>query len=274
MPGNKARNSFSQGSNRKISKKKQSRSIITDEKDRSKTIVHTVLANRMDKIEDSLPVLLESYSDAISYVNEDGYLPLHAACIYYARNPRVIATLVKPLPKGIRTPVETRPSSGINIRRKYTGSYPIHIALYNGACLEVVKILLEGCTDMIHTPNKSGLCPLIIALKNRAEGDVIQYLISLDFHLVRNTDKRMNLPLHLACMYGCNADVITVLYHAYPCAVHRMNRDGLKPLDLAQRSRDFSDRAINLLLEAAQEEKKFDIFEVDTFKKSVSLTDD
>ena len=126
---------------------------------------------------------------------------------------------------------------------------------------------------MVHTPDKHGLCPLIIALKHRAQGDVVQYIISIDFHLVRNSDKRMNLPLHLACMYGCNADVISVLYHAYPCAVNCTNRDGLKPLDLAQRSRDFSDKAINLLLEAAQEEKKFEIMEVDSLmKKSANLS--
>ena len=93
------------------SRKKQSIShnknkSIIDIKDRSKTIVHTVLANRMDKIEDSLPVLLESYLDAISYVNDDGFLPIHAACAYYARNCKVIETLINPFPIGIRTPVE------------------------------------------------------------------------------------------------------------------------------------------------------------------------
>ena len=128
---------------------------------------------------------------------------------------------------------------------------------------------------MVNTPDKHGLCALTIALKHRAQADVIQYIISFDFILVRNSDKRLNLPLHLACMYGCSADVISTLYYAYPSAVNCTNRDGLKPLDLAQRSRDFSDKAINLLLEAAHEERKCTVIEVDTLmKKSAWLHDD
>jgi len=249
-------------------RKKKSKTLLTNEKDRSKTIVHTVLANRMDKIEDSLPVLLESYSDAVFHVNEDGFLPIHAACSYYARNDKVIGTLKNAFPGGVRTPVESRPNpSKDKFIRKYSRAFPIHIALSNGASLQVVKILLDDNKDMVNTPDKHGLCPLIIALKHRAQADVIQYIISIDFVLVRNSDKRMNLPLHLACMYSCSADVISALYNAYPSAVNCMNRDGLKPLDLAQRSRDFSDKAINLLLEAAHEERKCTVIEVDALMK-------
>ena len=66
----------------------------------------------------------------------------------------------------------------------------MHIALSNGASLGVVKILLgNDYTDnnMVNTPNKIGLCPLIIAL------------ISIDFILIRNSDERLNLSSHLAC---------------------------------------------------------------------------
>ena len=108
MSNNRIRNYISQSQvpPQTVSKKKQPRSTITNENDRSKTIVHIVLENRMDKIEDSLPVLLDSYSDAISYVNEDGFLPIHAACRYYARNSKVIEALARSYPIGIRTPVE------------------------------------------------------------------------------------------------------------------------------------------------------------------------
>ena len=128
---------------------------------------------------------------------------------------------------------------------------------------------------MVHALDKHGSCPLRIAVQHRAQADVVQYIVSLDFMLVRNSDRRMNLPLHLACMYGCHADVISVLYNAYPSAVNHMNRDGLKPLDLAQRTGEFSDIAINLLLEAAHEEGNCEIAEVDTlWDDSSSLSDD
>jgi len=217
----------------------------------------------MEKLEDTLQTLVDSYSEAALEVNEYGMLPIHAACMYYPRNAKVIEILIRANPAGAIAPVKlpvaspsTKPKMVSSLSRKYLGSFPIHVALSNGASADVINQIIEADPQALGRNNKNGLSPLVLALKHRAEADVVEALLRVNESLTRISDKRMNYPLHLACMYGCSVGVVKALFEAFPAVADLPNRDGLKPIDLAQRSGKSSDDLMNMLQEVIHGEKK------------------
>lgn len=151
------------------------------------------------------------------------------------------------------------------------GSYPLHIALTNGASLEVVRILVEKCPEILSKRNGLGYTPLSVAIVNNAQILIIQYLLFMEKNAATFADRRMNLPLHLACIYytkrmsssstiSSPLDVIKMLLKIYPEGVHKKNFDGRTPLDILVRLSDYragnerrtvqqNDAIVNLLQE-------------------------
>jgi len=128
--------------------------------------------------------------------------------------------------------------------------YPLHIAVINGASLEVVRLLTFQNEKVLTMKDKEGNTPLTVAIKYNAKTEIINFMLAENEMLPTLLDKRANTPLHIACMYGRREDVIETLMLSFPEGLHVKNFEGLTPLDLALRSSDCSDDIINLLQEA------------------------
>lgn len=114
------------------------------------------------------------------------------------------------------------------------GSYPLHIALENGASFGVIRLLTEVSPDVLLKRNKEGRTPLSVAVINNVQSTTIQYLIQKSHYSVGIEDNKKYLPLHHACLTKPSIDVIKNLTLIYPIAAHKVNIDGRTPLDLVK----------------------------------------
>jgi len=207
----------------------------------------------MEKLEDSLQVLLDSYLEAPYVFNDDGFLPIHLACIYYATNVKVVDIIMRANLNGIvessKSPVVRSNTSHSNTY-KYVGTYPLHMAVMNGACLEVIQLLTFRNSCTLIKRDKTGNTPLSIAIKYNAKIEVCNFSLAENDTLFTISDDKNNTPLNIARTYGHHDDVVETLLLLFPQAVNVKNHDGLMPLDLAMRSSHCSGETIDLLQDA------------------------
>lgn len=143
----------------------------------------------------------------------------------------------------------TRYSLGEQIR---DGSYPLLMAIQNGATCPVVQTMLRGNREnLLLQTNKFGETALHLALWN-ADNDhgVITMLLqsSQNRFLVQTKDtKQGNLPIHIAAIKGCSAMIVNQLLCLDPDSIFEKNRAGKTSLDLALANGRCSDEVIRLL---------------------------
>jgi len=207
----------------------------------------------MEKLEDALQVLLDSYLEAPYVFNDDGFLPIHLVCIYYATNVGVVDIIMRANLNGIVEPSKSpvvRSNTSHSNTHKYVGTYPLHMAVMNGACLEVIQLLTFRNSCTLIKRDKTGNTPLSIAIKYNAKIEVFNFLLAENDTLSTISDNKNNTPLHIACTYGHYEEVVETLLLSFPEALNVRNHDGLTPLDLAMRSSHCSDEIIDLLQDA------------------------
>lgn len=137
------------------------------------------------------------------------------------------------------------------------GSYPLHMAVANGAPLIIIDMLIKAAPDVLSWTDKFERTCLHLAVANGATIDfissidpitsqivynehrpkttleVIELLHLMDKSLVTRKDNRKNYPLHTALQGGCSAGCIEYLIRTYPQAINSRNEDGMLPLELA-----------------------------------------
>lgn len=138
-------------------------------------------------------------------------------------------------------------------RQLRDGSYPLHIAISNGATFHVIKKLATAAPDVLTMTDKFGRTCLHLAVANGATSnsvassepiilqdtysthlprntlDILELLHSMDRNQICKQDKSKNLPLHTAMLGGCSAECVDFLIREYPQAVDMRNIDGLTP---------------------------------------------
>jgi len=116
-------------------------------------------------------------------------LPLHVACALNSP-PQLVENLIKPWPKAL------------NAKEKLFGRLPLHLAVTEGADIEVIQVLLKSSKRTAEARDNNGV-----------------------------------LPIHLACLSGSSVGVVELLLNAYPASTGIKDRRGNTPLDLAKMSR-------------------------------------
>ena len=114
----------------------------------------------------------------------------------------------------------------------FAGSLPLHNAIQGRAPLGAIKLLVNGNTDAINIPDRSGMLPLNIACQFSTVG-VVKYLIQLSPGRLNACDVNNNFPLHHACRGG-NCEVISYLLETpmSSASVSERNVDGMIPIHL------------------------------------------
>jgi len=150
-------------------------------------VIHNCLINRMARIEDSLQILLDSYLEAPNTFSDEGYLPIHLACIYYPTNVKVVDIIMRAYPSGVIEPSKSpfvRSNTDYTILSKkpktlkYHEMYPLHIAVANGASLDVVRLLTLQNAEILTKKDRKGNAPLTIAIKYNAKAEIIDFMLA------------------------------------------------------------------------------------------------
>jgi len=81
--------------------------ISVSQKNQRKYVIHNCLklTNKKLNLDESLQVLLGSYLEAPYTFSDEGFLPIHLACIYYPTNVKIVDMIMKANPGGILEPV-------------------------------------------------------------------------------------------------------------------------------------------------------------------------
>jgi len=111
----------------------------------------------------------------------------------------------------------------------FTGSLPLHNALYASAPLGTIKLLVKGYQDAINIPDGSGRHPLDTACWNCTAG-IVKYLAELLPGRLNKCDVNKNYLLHHACRGG-KCEVIQYLLDN-PMGLSERNANGMLPIHL------------------------------------------
>lgn len=151
------------------------------------------------------------------------------------------------------------------------GSYPLHMAISNGAPQSVIEMLIKAAPDCLSLTDKFDRTCLHLAVANGATKDtmsavdssamqeiqveneprttlqVIELLHSMGNKEISSQDKSKNLPLHTALQGGCSVECANYLIQAYPPALHVKNKNGMTPLDVTLKFANCSKEVLHLL---------------------------
>lgn len=146
--------------------------------------------------------------------------------------------------------IAERRSEEHSSRQVRDGAYPLHMAIENGGPLQVLEMLAKEAPEVASKTNKFGQTCLHLAVKNGGTSsdvagsesfkkppattmNAVKMISLLDTTQVKSRDIAKQVPLHIACEVGCSIDVVKFLMNAYPDAIQVVNKDGERPLDLA-----------------------------------------
>lgn len=117
------------------------------------------------------------------------------------------------------------------------GSLPIHYACNKkGASLEVIQALLTASPDTIKVEDEDGQLPLHHAIYGGASLDVLNLMIEsypkgIDEKYAKKKDYNGMLPLHHACKNGYSNHLIHFLIKEYPNSSNIKDNHGRTPFD-------------------------------------------
>ena len=239
-----------------------------------------LLCRNSDCTRASVEILVEANPYVLSVANKHGYLPLHVACTFPTRNHDVLAFLIYSNPYALlhhtkigelvkkRSSLEGHhanhiidPNAGlktvdtIDLRMMQTeefvrdGGYPLHIAIENGAPLDVVALLTNHVgREFLELTNKFRQTPLMVALSSKAGEDVVRHPLACFPDALHVTDSKGNLPLHVAAQHGATPAVFELLLGQWPTSAVEVNAEGLKASDLALRHGNCSENVTKMLV--------------------------
>ena len=131
------------------------------------------------------------------------------------------------------------------------GSYPLHIAVANGAPQSVLKMLIEGAPGIALKADKFGRTCLHLAVRNggpveneineetlpKVTIETLKLIHSTNTSQINARDNAGKLPLHVALEeVGCDTDVVKYLIETFPDAIYAKNKEGNCPIEVAEHS--------------------------------------
>ncbi len=182
-----------------------------------------------------------------------GWTPLHYACAYHSQDYEFIKTIIKYCPGAVKIanknnlyPIHLaclhNPSvkviellliydpdkETLKMRSEHHEFLPLHFACSNrNTSIEVIRSLVLAYSRAVSKEGKIGCTPLRIAVAETHSHEVIELLLRYSPVLSSTAEaeggktnpillKKVNgmLPLHLACLKGCPADVVSLLLEA------------------------------------------------------------
>jgi ankyrin repeat protein len=115
---------------------------------------------------------------------------------------------------------------------------PLHYALERMPPLDVVEAIVavaKGDEALSWKMTPGDALPLHVACVWGSSAEVVSYLVKQDNAAVRVKDGGGNLPLHQACFSGSSSRTVDLLCQNWPESVHEANGMGSLPLEIVHR---------------------------------------
>jgi uncharacterized protein YaaQ len=116
------------------------------------------------------------------------------------------------------------------------GNTPLHIGMQHKAPVEVIKLLVEACSEAAMEKGKYGKTPLFTGMYYKAPAEVIKLLVEACPENVKVQDKDGNTPLHIGMQENRPAEVIKLLVDACPAGVKEQTNQRNTPLDIGMKN--------------------------------------
>lgn len=189
---------------------------------------------------------------------------LHYACAEPIANEQQILDLLNEVPSAASTPATTyefklvyNPQTFVMEKKQarcpYT--YPLNIAIVNGASSSVVQALLDAAPQVISMwdgPNRETALHLILRMSPRDLASVDSLLLKTP-HVASTVNAKHETPLHVACRSGVTGEVVRHLVILYPEALTQRNAYQQTPLQVAQGSLELDSKVLDYLMEQESE---------------------
>lgn len=114
-------------------------------------------------------------------------------------------------------------------------SYPLHMALCQGASLPVLQLLVQaGPQVLLQKDGPEALTPLMLALIHWPNRTDVHQLLRKTWPQASSIacGAQQDLPLHVACRNGLPLELVQALLQDHPSAVLQANSRGLTPLHI------------------------------------------
>ena len=179
---------------------------------------------------------------------------LHSSCKLYHDNLAVVESALGLDPSSVRRSIPTfcsRPSNSLWRRSGKEGKYcyPLNIALYFQASLDIIRVLANAGSDVLafnDGPDGAGSLAIAIACHS-ASWPVVQLLLATNPMTASVADRLGNYPLHRILQTMPTEQTVTAIYEAYPEALSQRNFHGKTPLDLAVHNVTCPEAVVNAL---------------------------
>lgn len=179
---------------------------------------------------------------------------LHSSCKLYHDNLAVVESALGLDPSSVRRSIPTlcsRPSNSLWKRSGKEGKYcyPLNIALYFQASLDILRLLANSGSDVLafnDGPDGAGSLAIAIACHS-ASWPVVQLLLTVNPMSASVADRLGNYPLHRILQTMPTEQTVTAIYEAYPEALSKRNFHGKTPLDLAVHNVTCPEAVVNAL---------------------------
>ncbi|GAX16747.1 hypothetical protein FisN_21Hh193 [Fistulifera solaris] len=179
---------------------------------------------------------------------------LHSSCKLYHDNLAVVESALGLDPSAVRRSIPTFCSRQSNSLWKRSGKegkycYPLNIALYFQAPLDIIRLLANAGSDVLgfnDGPDGAGSLAIAISCHN-ASWPVVQLLLSVNHTTASVVDRLGNYPLHRILQSMPTEQTVTAIYEAYPEALTKRNFHGKTPLDLAVHNVTCPEAVVNAL---------------------------
>lgn len=246
---------------------------------------HALYGDDVD--EDVLQILLQYYPVLLTFINDDGTLPLHRMLgRNHKRFDKIVEMLIDYGPGALRfqelqegkTPLLQACSDNNTLSQIYSlvRKWPEQVStnagtlfyetVFNGELLPSALMSKSSRLDhvqewvklqphVIHTPDLQGRLPLhYAAVSQSKEGlEIVQFLMDQSASSIATADNDGRLPLHYAAAASsCDIEMTNVLLDAYPEGLQHTDNDGRLPWHYADCARKGSvfDRTIELYPES------------------------
>ncbi len=167
-------------------------------------------------------LLLEYFPAAARDTDEDGWTPLHVACVFNKSTTiGIVQLLIDAAPDSVRS-VDSH------------GNMLLHLlcpknSTNQTAEVEITELLIEKYPEAVRHADNDGYLPIHMAASFKSP-ELCQVLIEAYPGSEQNMTNNIGmLLLHFACYHG-TADTVEYLYDLYPDAINHADKDGYYPI--------------------------------------------
>jgi ankyrin repeat protein len=213
----------------------QNRVLLTFIDDDGSLPLHRILRRNHRNFDTIVDILTDVCPGALRFQNSEGQTPLLQACSEFNSLSQVY-TLVRRWPEQVTTQ-----AGMLFYETSFNGELLPSALVSKSSTLYRVRKWINMYPEVVLSPDTQGRLPIHYAAVSSSDDavDVIQFLMEISESSVSRADQYGRLPLHYACgSPSCDEDRAEALINAFPEGLRHADNDGRLPWHYADRARN------------------------------------